>query len=136
MSKTIRLDSPEATKFAAKIQERSGEPIDMCFQCGECSSACPVSSDMDLMPSTLVRFTQLGLKDELINSKTIWVCASCFNCVARCPKGIDIAKVAEAIRQELLRAQLDYVEVRDLSMKERQEIPQIAIISNLRKFSR
>jgi heterodisulfide reductase subunit C len=136
MSKTIRLDSKDATKFAAKIQERSGESIDMCFQCGECSSACPVSSDMDLMPSTLVRFTQLGLKYELINAKTIWVCASCFHCVARCPKGIDIAKVAEALRQELLRKQLDYVEVRDLSIKERQEIPQIAIISNLRKFSR
>jgi len=136
MSKTIRLDSKEAVKFAAKIQERSGESIDMCFQCGECSSACPVSSDMDLMPSTLVRFTQLGIKDELINAKTIWICASCFNCVARCPKGIDIAKVAEALRQELLRKKLDYVEARDLSMEERQEIPQIAIISNLRKFSR
>jgi heterodisulfide reductase subunit C len=91
---------------------------------------------MDLMPSTLVRLTQLGLKDELINAKTIWVCASCFNCVARCPKGIDIAKVAEALRQELLRKKLDYVEVRDLTIEERQEIPQIAIISNLRKFSR
>ena len=136
MSKTLKLDSEDAKKFVAKIQERSGEPIDMCFQCGECSSACPVSPEMDLMPSTLVRFTQLGLKDELINAKTIWVCASCFHCVARCPKGIDVAKVAEALRQELLRKKLDYVEVRDLSMEERQEIPQIAIISNLRKFSR
>ena len=136
MSKTIKLDAADAMKFAMKIKERSGEDIFMCFQCGECSSGCPVVSEMDLMPSTLIRLTQLGLKEELVNSRTIWLCSSCFTCLARCPRGIDIAKVAEALRQELLRKKQDYVEVRDLSMEERGRIPQIAIISNLRKFSR
>jgi len=46
-----------------------------------------------------MRCIQLGLKDEALRSDTIWVCASCETCTARCPNDIDIAHVMDTLRQ-------------------------------------
>ena len=45
-----------------------------------------------------MRAIQLGLRDEILNSSTIWLCLNCQVCTARCPREIDIAKVMEALR--------------------------------------
>ena len=125
---------PENASFKAKIEELSGENIDLCFQCGGCSSGCPLTEEMDLLPSTVMRYAQLGI-EEALESTTIWVCSTCFNCEVRCPRGIDIANVMEAMRQTVLRTKYDRVSLDDLTPEELRELPQIAIISNLRKLT-
>jgi len=125
---------PENASFKAKIEELSGENIDLCFQCGGCSSGCPLTEEMDLLPSTVMRYAQLGI-EEALESTTIWVCSTCFNCEVRCPRGIDIANVMEAMRQMVLRTKYDRVSLDDLTPEELRELPQIAIISNLRKLT-
>lgn len=122
-------------RFVAKVEELSGQNLLACYQCGKCSAGCPAVSQMDILPNQIIRFAQLGLKDELLKSKSIWICASCFTCNARCPKGINIAEVIEAIRQILLRKREDHVQVEKLSDSEKSDIPPIALISNLRKFT-
>lgn len=121
--------------FVLKIQELSGQNLLACYQCGKCSAGCPAVSDMDILPNQIIRFAQLGLKDELLKSKAIWICASCMTCNARCPKGINIAEVIEALRQFLLRKREDHVKVDKLSDKEKEDVPPIALISNFRKFT-
>jgi len=121
-------------EFKEKINELSGEKIDLCFQCGACSSSCPMSQEMDYLPSKVMRMTQLGMK-EVLNTKTIWVCTTCFNCEVRCPRGIDIANVMEAIRQLVLRQKFDKVKLDELTAEELRELPQIALVSNLRKLT-
>jgi heterodisulfide reductase subunit C len=54
---------------------------------------------MDILPHRLIRAVHLGLKDEVLSSRTIWTCASCETCSTRCPNGIDIAHVMDATRQ-------------------------------------
>lgn len=125
---------PENASFKAKVEELSGENIDLCFQCGACSSGCPLTAEMDLLPSTVIRFVQLGL-DDVLESKTIWVCSTCFNCEVRCPRGIDVANVMEALRQMVLRTKYDRVSLDDLTPEEIRELPQVALISNLRKLT-
>jgi len=122
-------------RFVAKVEELSGQNLLACYQCGKCSAGCPAVSQMDILPNQIIRFAQLGFKDELLKSKSIWICASCFTCNARCPKGINIAEVIEAIRQILLRKREDHIKVEKLSDSERGDIPPIALISNLRKFT-
>ena len=90
---------------------------------------------MDILPNQIIRFAQLGLKEELLDSRAIWVCASCMTCNVRCPKGINIAEVIESLRQILLRRRADHVEVKELSGEERADVPPIALISSLRKFT-
>ena len=121
--------------FVAKVQELSGQNLLACYQCGKCSAGCPAISQMDILPNQIIRYAQLGLKDELLQSKSIWICASCMTCNARCPKGINIAEVIEAIRQILLRKREDHLKIEELSDEEKTKLPPIAMISSMRKFT-
>jgi len=66
------------SKFLDKVEELSEQNIYACYQCGKCSAGCPSISEMDISPSEIIRLVQLGEEEEVLNSKTIWVCASCF----------------------------------------------------------
>ena len=121
--------------FVGKVEELSGQNLLACYQCGKCSAGCPAIAEMDILPNQIIRYAQLGFKDELMRSKSIWICASCFTCNARCPKGINIAEVIEAIRQILLRKSEDHLKVKKLSAAEKGDVPPIAIISSMRKFT-
>ncbi len=121
--------------FVTKVEELSGQNLLACYQCGKCSAGCPAVSKMDILPNQIIRFAQLGLKEELLKSNSIWICASCMTCNVRCPKGINIAETIEAIRQILLRKREDHVKVEELSDSERGDVPPIALISNFRKFT-
>jgi heterodisulfide reductase subunit C len=122
-------------QFVVKIEELSGQKILACYQCGKCSAGCPALSAMDILPNQVIRYIQLGFKDELLKSKSYWVCASCLTCNARCPKGIKIAEVMEAVRQVSLRKRKDYVKVLKLTDKQKEEVPPIALISSFRKYT-
>jgi heterodisulfide reductase subunit C len=116
-----------------KVEDISGQNVLACYQCGKCSAGCPMVSLMDLLPNQIIRLIQLGQFNDVLNSKTIWLCASCFICSARCPKGVDLAKVMEALRLLLLRKSSNYVEPSDIDIDE--NLPQIALISNFRKMT-
>ncbi len=130
---TLRFEERNAA-FREKVEELSGENVDLCFQCGACSSGCPMTEEMDMLPSKIIRMVQLGM-EEALDSETIWVCSTCFNCEVRCPRGIDIANVMEALRQLVLRTKYDRVSLDQLTPEELRELPQVAIISNLRKLT-
>ena len=125
---------PQNIFFKAKVEALSGEKMDLCFQCGTCSSGCPLTEEMDLLPSTLIRFVQLGL-DEALDSRTIWICSACFKCEVRCPRGIDIANVMEALREMMLRKKHEHIRLDSHKSEELRNLPQIALISYLRKLS-
>jgi ferredoxin len=121
--------------FVRKVEEISGQKLLACYQCGKCSAGCPAVGEMDILPNQVIRYAQLGFKEELLAAKSIWVCASCYTCNVRCPKGIKIAEVMEAVRQILLRKRKDHVRVSELSAAEKAGVPAIALISNFRKFT-
>ncbi len=121
--------------FVAKIEELSGQNLLACYQCGKCSAGCPSVDQMDIPPNQIIRLAQLGMEQELRESKSIWICASCMTCNVRCPKGIDIAEVIEAIRQIILRKRNDHVEIKNLTDSEKSDVPPIALISCFRKFT-
>ncbi len=132
-NQVLSLD-PDDNLFKNRVNELSGENVDLCFQCGGCSSGCPMTQEMDYLPSTIIRMVQMGL-EEVLESKTIWTCSTCFNCEVRCPRGIDIANLMEALRQMVLRKKHDEVSLDDLTAEELRELPQIAIVSNQRKLT-
>lgn len=41
---------------------------------------------------------QLGLKDRVLKSETLWLCAACFTCTDRCPQGVEVANVIRVFR--------------------------------------
>jgi heterodisulfide reductase subunit C len=76
-----------------------GEKLLKCFQCGTCTSDCPVARFSDTYrPRTIIHMAQLGLKDRVLNSDTLWLCAACFTCTDRCPQGVEVASVIRVLR--------------------------------------
>jgi len=92
-------------------------------------------SQMDILPNQIIRLAQLGQQEDLFRSKAIWVCASCMTCNTRCPKGINIAEVLEAVRQILLRGSHDHLNIQTLTDNRKEELPPIALISSIRKLT-
>lgn len=127
--------SKSTNDILEKVARVSEVDVFACYQCGRCSGDCPSINSMDILPNQAIRFTQLGEIDRLLASKTIWVCASCFTCTSRCPKGIDIARVLEVLRQVCLRKNVDSLDLNQISEEERTKYPTIAWVSALRKLS-
>jgi len=119
-------------EIVEKIEELSGQNIFDCYQCGMCSAGCPLADKMDLLPNQVLHALQM--KDEAaMTANSMWICASCYTCEVRCPKGVDLAKVMEAMRQIYLRKRLDHVSIDRLSHREIRRLPQIAVVASLRK---
>src|SRR5210317_1859045 len=102
-------DKTYDAEFVRKLEEISGEDFHQCMQCGTCSGGCPMEDEMDIPPRKIVLLGHFGLKEEVSTSNTVWVCASCHKCESTCPRGIDLPKVMEAIRQLTLRENVDQI---------------------------
>jgi heterodisulfide reductase subunit C len=99
MKKETILPETRDTAFRDLVLKTPvGEKIPTCMQCGICAGSCPVSHEMDYTPRQLVRMVQLGLKHEVLNSNTIWICTTCFSCSVRCPRGIRPTELMETLK--------------------------------------
>jgi len=122
-------------ELVLRIEEISGEDLLKCYQCGKCSAGCPAASAMDMLPSQVIRFLQLGLVEQVLDSETPWLCAACQSCYARCPKGLDLTRVMEAVREITLQQRGDYLNLRDISSDDLAEFPPQAFIAGFRKYT-
>ena len=85
-----------------------GEKLLYCFQCGTCTSDCPIARFSDTYrPRQIIRMAQLGLKEKVLSLDTLWLCASCFTCTDRCPQDVEVASVIRVLRN--LAAQQGYI---------------------------
>lgn len=91
----LKVGSP----FLGVVNQRSGQVIQLCYHCHKCTAGCPVAFAMDYGPDRVLRMIQFGLKEQVLCSSDIWICASCETCGTRCPNEIDIARVMDALRQ-------------------------------------
>lgn len=93
-----------SSDFRRQVERWSGESIAACYQCGKCTAGCPAVPFMDGGPRWLFRAIQLGLREEVLTNSTPWFCLHCAACFARCPAGIDIPRVMDAVRQMAVAA--------------------------------
>ncbi len=87
-----------STNLAETIRKECGENVFLCYQCQKCSSGCPVAEYFDLAPNQVMRAIQLGQKEMVLHSKTIWLCAMCETCATRCPHDINITKIMDVLK--------------------------------------
>ena len=84
--------------FLNRIQGETGTNVSACYQCEKCTNACPVSHFMDIKPHQAMRYVQLGWREDLLKSSTIWVCLSCEMCTTYCPNEVGVAEVINHLR--------------------------------------
>ena len=90
-------------EFSRNIRTEGIANLGRCYQCSICSDGCPVAYAMDYYPHQLIHMVQLGLKEKVLQSRAIWVCASCETCATRCPNEIDIVRLMDVLRQESIQ---------------------------------
>lgn len=98
MNDTLNLSRMRDPSFTEEVEARSGQNLSTCYQCGNCTAGCPAGLAYDLPVNQIMRGVQLGLKDEVLNSRSIWMCLSCSTCSLRCPNEIEVAGVMETLR--------------------------------------
>jgi heterodisulfide reductase subunit C2 len=123
------------SEWVRRIEEYSGQNLLACYQCGKCSAGCPVAFKMDLLPSQVIRLAQLGQVGELLDAEAPWFCASCQTCYSRCPKGLDLPRIMEALREIILQERGDHMSIDELPPDELADLPQQVYISSFRKYT-
>ena len=122
-------------QFEEKMKTLVNEKTMQCYQCGICSGACPMRFAMDTSPMQIVRMVNLELEDKILSSNSMWICGACFSCQVKCPQGVNIPRIMEALRQMQLRKKKDHVHLKEIPRVEIRKIPQVALISNQRKLA-
>lgn len=98
--KLSRKETDLRTAFLNSVQLiPGGDKIKGCIQCGTCSGSCPLSYLMDITPRELIALFRAGDIDSIINSRTIWVCASCYSCQSRCPASIKVTDIIYSLKR-------------------------------------
>ncbi len=75
------------------------EDLRGCIQCGTCSATCPTAYAMDYSPRQVWRMVALGMREQVLNSRTFWLCTTCKACQVRCPRGINLMESMIALKE-------------------------------------
>ncbi len=97
----IRLNE-FSSELLSEIGASGISPQD-CYQCGRCSSGCPIQPHFDIKTMEVVKLAALGIEQPIMTSHAIWLCAGCETCTTRCPNEIDIAGLMDLLRQYSIR---------------------------------
>ena len=120
-----------------EIVRISGVNPKKCMRCGKCSGTCPAYDEMEYHPHQFVYMVESGDIEPLLNSKSIYKCLTCFACVARCPRGVEPAKLVEAVRLAAVRKQgANHLKPEQIPEILDEEMPQQAIVSAFRKYTK
>ena len=88
-------------KLLSELNEYGDVNIEACFNCGNCTAICPLSTDETPFPRNNIRRMQLGLRDQILQSTDPWLCYYCGECSTTCPRGAEPAESQMALRRWL-----------------------------------
>ena len=115
----------------------SGVNPKKCMRCGKCTATCPAFDEMEYHPHQFVYMVESGDSEPLLNSQSLYKCLTCFACVDRCPRGVEPAKLVEAVRLSVVRKQgNNHLKADDIPAMLDEDIPQQALVSALRKYAK
>jgi ferredoxin len=84
-----------------ELKEYGAVEIEKCFNCGNCTAICPLTSDEYPFPRNMIRLVQVGMKDRLLGSLDPWLCYYCGECSQTCPKQAEPGETMMAMRRWL-----------------------------------
>ncbi len=123
--------------LSREVTRISGVNPRKCMKCGKCSATCPAYDEMEYHPHQFVNMVERGDMEPLLNSKSLYRCLTCFACVDRCPRGVEPAKLIEAVRLVAIRRQgANHMTADQVPDMLNDDLPQQAIVSAFRKFTK
>lgn len=120
-----------------ELLRMSGVNPKKCMRCGKCTATCPAFDEMEYHPHQFVSMINDGDIEPLLKSESLYRCLTCFACVERCPRGVEPAKLVEAVRLSVIRQKgQNRMKPDDIPAKLDDDIPQQALVSALRKYTK
>lgn len=120
-----------------QILRSSGVDVLKCMRCGKCSGTCPSYNEMEYHPHQFVYMVEKGEIDKLVNSPSIYKCLTCLACVERCPRGVEPAKIVEAVRLIAVRRQGEnHLKAEDIPCIVDDDTPGQLLVSAFRKYKK
>ena len=95
---TLSIQQSCDVDFIRQVEEASEQEVSKCYQCGNCMASCAYTCVYDYPVNQIMRLIQLGQKDIVLRSRSIWLCANCQACTTRCPINLDVARIMETLR--------------------------------------
>ena len=120
-----------------EILRMSGVDTSKCMKCGKCSATCPAYDEMEYHPHQFVSMVENGDIEPLLESDSLYRCLTCFACVDRCPRGVEPAKLVEAVRLSVIRKQgQNRLLADDVPALIDEDVPQQLLVSAFRKYTK
>ena len=120
-----------------EIIRQSGVNPKKCMKCGKCSATCPAYDEMEYHPHQFVSMVESGDIEPLLKSDSLYKCLSCFACIDRCPRGVEPAKVVEAVRLAAIRQQgANHMTADNVPAMVDEDTPQQLLMSAFRKYAK
>ena len=120
-----------------QVLRSSGVDVRKCMRCGKCTATCPAFDEMEYHPHQFVYMVEKGEIEKLAASPSIYKCLSCFACVDRCPRGVEPAKLVEAVRLAVIREQgKNHMKPEAIPAMLDEDMPQQLFVSAMRKYSK
>ena len=88
-------------KFGKDLKKYGADSFNACYNCGNCTAVCSLSTEDTSFPRELVRLSVLGLEDELKTSTKPWECYYCGECSTHCPQEAHPGELMMSLRRWL-----------------------------------
>jgi len=98
----IKIGGERKSVFKDKVMKLlpQGGNLNACLTCGACASGCPATGLEGMDPRKFLRMAALGMDEEILSSKWVWMCSMCQRCVYVCPMEINIPQLVYNARAE------------------------------------
>ena len=95
MTQTLQADP----KLIHALKKFGAFDISACFNCGNCTATCPLSTTSTAFPRKMITYAQLGLEGKLLESPDMWLCDYCGECSKTCPRQAEPSEFMMAVRR-------------------------------------
>ena len=95
----VDLTGPGLDRAFLQTCAPARETLRSCMQCGSCTATCASAYAMDYTPRQLWHMARLGMKHEVLNSKTLWLCSTCYSCTLRCPRDLPLTETIGTLKR-------------------------------------
>jgi hypothetical protein len=85
--------------FASEIKKYGAKDFSACFNCGNCTAVCGLTDKNANFPRMFIRQGMLGQKEEILQSKELWLCYACGDCSETCPRQAGPGDYMAALRR-------------------------------------
>jgi len=89
------------SEFGKKLKKFGAFDFNACYNCGTCTAVCSLSTGEDSFPREMIRFSVLGMQDDIKSSLKPWLCYYCGECTTHCPQTANPGELMMSLRRWL-----------------------------------